>query len=269
MKRLIHIQVPANMPTSQQQKVGEQVSALIHNPQQDSIFLTPADVAIHNIPIDDETAIAGVYVYPLFGLDDIARIVVNTNADYSRSLGEDVQYWDETGPEVRASIVRGILSALRYNPTPEQNHQNFLDDRTKEGWTYGPEKNVELKQHPDLLPFEHLPAEQKAKNHIFLSLVSSLKSKLPAVAQPTQYVWISSNDDKGREPQIFTELSKGDVFMFVEDTEKKVWRAISDVYVNYLSVPPVHTIDVEAYVPQNTGDVVIENQPEAAPVEGQ
>lgn len=263
MKRLIHIQVPANMPTSQQQKVGEQVSALIHNPQQDSIFLTPADVAIHNIPVEDETQIAGVYVYPLFGLDDIARLAVNTNASYSAALGENVQHWDETSPEIRASIVRGILFALRYNPTPEQNHQNFLDDRLKEGWTYGPEKNVELKQHPDLIPFEHLPAEQKAKNHIFLSLVSSLKSKLPAVAQPTQYVVKLQAENS--TPVIFTELANGDVFTFVEDAEKKVWRAITDVYVNYLSVPPVHTVDVEAYVPQNTGDVVIE----ATPIEGQ
>jgi len=256
MKRLIHIQVPSNMPTSQQQKVGQQVADLIHSPQQDSIFLTPADVVLHNIPVEDETQIAGVYVYPLFGLEDIARLVVNTNADYSLALGEQaVTYWDATSPEVRASIIRGIISALRYDPTPAQNHQNFIDDRTKEGWTYGPEKNAEAKTHPDMIPFEQLPADQKAKNFIFLSLVKSLKSKLPATAEPTQYVVKTQAENS--TPVIFTELNKGDVFFFVQDAEKKVYRAISEIYVNYLAVPPVHTIDVE---PVDVGATATEGQ---------
>lgn len=253
MKRIIHVQIPSTKPTEQQQKVGEQIANLIHNSQEDSIFVTPSDVTIHNIPIDDAAQISGVYVYPLFGLEDIARLVVNTNADYSKALGEQYTYWDETTTEVKNSIIRGVISALRYNPTPEQNHQNFLDDRIKDGWTYGPEKNVGLKTHPDMVPFELLPTDQKAKNFIFLSLVQSLKSKLPAVSEPTQYV--VKTEAQNSTSVIFTELNKGDAFFFVEATDGKVWRAISDIYVNYLAVPPVHTIDVEEYVqPENTQD---------------
>lgn len=248
MKRIIHIQMPSAMPASQQQKVGEQIASLVHNDQKDSIFVTPPDVTIHNIPIDDAAQISGVYVYPLFGVEDIARIVVNTNADYSNALGEQIAYWDETSTEVKNSIIRGVISALRYDPTPEQNHQNFLDDRMKDGWTYGPEKNVELKQHPDLLPFEQLPTDQKAKNFIFLSLVKSLRSKLPPVSEPTQFVIKHYDDGVAARAVIFTELNNGDVFHFEQATDGKIWRAISDVYVNYLAVPPVHTIDVDEYV---------------------
>lgn len=261
MKRIIHVQMPANMPAAKQQKVGEQVAALVHNDQQDSIFVTPADVTIHNIPIDDATQISGVYVYPLFGVEDIARLVVNTNADYCKALGEQFAYWDDTSIEVKNSIIRGVISALRYNPTPEQNHQKFLDDRTKDGWTYGPEKNVEQKQHPDLVPFEYLPTDQKAKSFIFLSLVKSLQSKLPATVEPTQFVIKHYEGDAERKHVIFTELNKGDVFHFVDATDGKTWRATSEIYVNYLMVPPVHTIDVEEYVrAEATADVEIAPQ---------
>lgn len=251
MKRLIHIQVPASMPVSQQQKVGEQVAALIHNPQQDSVFLTPQDVVIHNIPIEDTTQISGVYVYPLFGIEDLAKAVVQINADYCAALGEQPVYWEQTEPDVRVSILRGIASALRFNPTPEQNHQNFIDDRTRDGWTYGPEKNVELKQHPDLIPWEHLPADQKIKNTLFLSIINTLKPKLPPVAASTKKIVKHTDTDNG--PESFQTLNKGDVFHF-EDAPDQVYRATSEVYINYLTMSPQETIEIEMYKPEAAAD---------------
>jgi ryanodine receptor 2 len=32
----------------------------------------------------------------------------------------------------------------------------------EQGWTYGPERNDQLKQHPCLVPYEQLPEEEKA-----------------------------------------------------------------------------------------------------------
>ena len=36
-------------------------------------------------------------------------------------------------------------------------HDVWAETRIKQGWTYGPERNDELKTHPCLIPYEELP----------------------------------------------------------------------------------------------------------------
>ena len=40
-------------------------------------------------------------------------------------------------------------------------HDVWAETRIKQGWTYGPERNDELKTHPCLIPYEELPEEEK------------------------------------------------------------------------------------------------------------
>ena len=40
-------------------------------------------------------------------------------------------------------------------------HDIWAQNRIKEGWSYGPERNDELKQTPCLVPYEDLPEEEK------------------------------------------------------------------------------------------------------------
>ena len=50
-----------------------------------------------------------------------------------------------------------------------------MAQKIEDGWTYGPEKNPDLKQHPCLVPFHELPREQQAKDYIFRAVVRVLK----------------------------------------------------------------------------------------------
>lgn len=50
-----------------------------------------------------------------------------------------------------------------------------MADKVAEGWTYGPQKNPELKQHPCIVPPGELPVEQQAKDYIFRAVVVSSK----------------------------------------------------------------------------------------------
>ncbi len=43
----------------------------------------------------------------------------------------------------------------------KNNHEIWAQQRIKEGWTYGPQRNDEKKQHPDLLPYDKLPENEK------------------------------------------------------------------------------------------------------------
>lgn len=40
-------------------------------------------------------------------------------------------------------------------------HEVWAQTRISQGWSYGTERNEELKQHPCLVPYEQLPEEEK------------------------------------------------------------------------------------------------------------
>ena len=40
-------------------------------------------------------------------------------------------------------------------------HEVWSEGRIKQGWTYGEQRNDELKTHPCLVPYEDLPEEEK------------------------------------------------------------------------------------------------------------
>lgn len=42
-----------------------------------------------------------------------------------------------------------------------QVHKSWMEERIKNGWSYGPERNDSLKQTPCLVPYEKLSEEEK------------------------------------------------------------------------------------------------------------
>lgn len=40
-------------------------------------------------------------------------------------------------------------------------HEVWAETRIAQGWTYGPERNDQLKHHPCLVPYEELPEEER------------------------------------------------------------------------------------------------------------
>lgn len=44
----------------------------------------------------------------------------------------------------------------------KQQHDVWVQSRMEQGWTYGPERNDQLKHHPCLVPYEELPEVEKA-----------------------------------------------------------------------------------------------------------
>ncbi len=48
----------------------------------------------------------------------------------------------------------------------ENTHDNWAEGRFAEGWTYGPVRNDELKQHPCLIPYNELPDSEKEYDRV-------------------------------------------------------------------------------------------------------
>lgn len=50
----------------------------------------------------------------------------------------------------------GLVESLAKNV-----HEVWAKSRKDQGWTYGPQRNDQMKQHPCLVPYEELPEEEK------------------------------------------------------------------------------------------------------------
>jgi hypothetical protein len=106
----------------------------------------------------------------------IARVCHEVNRAYCASLGDHSQpAWDEAPEWQRNSAVSGVAFTLA-NPDakPSANHESWLDEKRRDGWTWGAVKDPVKKEHPCFVPYDELPQEQKAKDYLFQAVVRSL-----------------------------------------------------------------------------------------------
>lgn len=112
----------------------------------------------------------------IFCVEDIARICHEANRALCRSQGDRSQLpWTEAPNWQRESACDGVRFHLA-NPQADAqaSHANWMAYKQAEGWRYGHHKDPEQKLHPCMLPFEDLPPEQQAKDHVFRAIVRAL-----------------------------------------------------------------------------------------------
>lgn len=107
----------------------------------------------------------------------IASVVHEANRAYCRTIGDDSHLpWTDAPSWQRDSAVRGVEDMLRgYVTSPEQAHMAWSTMKRDNGWVYGPVKDAEAKTHPCLVPYEHLPEEQRLKDRLFFAIVNVFK----------------------------------------------------------------------------------------------
>ncbi len=54
--------------------------------------------------------------------------------------------------------------------TLAQNHENWMKMKLSQGWVYGEVKDFDKKKHPDLIPYDDLPAVEQLKNTAVLTV---------------------------------------------------------------------------------------------------
>lgn len=103
-----------------------------------------------------------------------ARAAHEANRAYCLALGDNSQPAWEAAPEWQKSSARnGVRGAIAGN-NPKQSHEAWMAEKLANGWKFGPVKDAEKKEHPCMVPYEELPAEQRAKDSIFLSVVGAV-----------------------------------------------------------------------------------------------
>lgn len=114
-------------------------------------------------------------------IDRIAKACHEVNRAYCAGLGDMSQpAWEDAPGWQKASAISGVKYHLaRPDSTPADSHKSWLAEKEAVGWKYGPVKNPEAKEHPCFVPYEQLPAEQRAKDALFLTVVRGMAAAEP------------------------------------------------------------------------------------------
>lgn len=92
------------------------------------------------------------------------------------ALGDLSQPGWASAPEwQRKSAITGVEFNLANPDAPASaSHESWLAEKERDGWKYGEVKNAEKKEHPCFVPYDQLPKEQQAKDHLFKAIVAAL-----------------------------------------------------------------------------------------------
>ena len=108
--------------------------------------------------------------------EEIARVAHEMNRRWCQLTGDYSQPPWEDAPEWQRTSATNGVQFHRDNPnaSPSASHDNWLNEKLDAGWVYGPTKDPEKKEHPCCVPYEELPAQQRAKDSIFSAVVRGL-----------------------------------------------------------------------------------------------
>jgi len=111
-------------------------------------------------------------------VEHIAQVCHEVNRAYCEALGDTSQpAWEDAPDWQKGSAMNGVRMHLQHpNAGPDDSHKAWLAQKEAEGWKYGPEKRPDVKEHPCMVPYEELPAEQRAKDYIFRAIVHALRT---------------------------------------------------------------------------------------------
>jgi len=105
--------------------------------------------------------------------ESIARVAHETNRAYCATIGDNSQpAWEDAPDWQKQSAISGVQFHLKAHakgqaPAPSASHDSWLEEKRTDGWSYGPVKDAEKKEHPCFVPYDELPVEQRLKDYLF------------------------------------------------------------------------------------------------------
>jgi len=109
---------------------------------------------------------------------DVAKVCHEANRALCSGLGDDSQLpWEDAPSWQIDSAINGVKFNLENPLAPASaSHNSWLEEKMRDGWSFGVVKDVEKREHPCFVPYKELPQEQQAKDHLFKAVVASLSS---------------------------------------------------------------------------------------------
>lgn len=108
-------------------------------------------------------------------IERIAQVAHEINRAYCQAIGDESQpTWEDAPDWQRNSARSGVQAHIDKQLTPRESHDLWMDQKVREGWIYGPVKDPTKKEHHCIVPYDHLPVEQRVKDYLFAQVVASL-----------------------------------------------------------------------------------------------
>lgn len=109
-------------------------------------------------------------------VESIAQVAHEANRAYCRTIGDDSQpSWHDAPDWQKESAIAGVRAIADDDVrAPAESHESWFDQKLEDGWTWGPEKDPDLKTHPCMVPYHDLPPEQRTKDALFFAVVNAL-----------------------------------------------------------------------------------------------
>ena len=110
--------------------------------------------------------------------EQIAEVAFEATRAYCQLIRDGIEHypWMDSPEWVKQSFIRGVKFVRNNSDAPfDANHNDWLEQRIVHGWKYGPKKVVALKESPYMVPYDHLPPEQRVKDMLFKGIVNALR----------------------------------------------------------------------------------------------
>jgi hypothetical protein len=82
------------------------------------------------------------------------------------------ELWNAREEKFRTQFLEIIdrqMGPIR-SSSPAELHGSWVQSYITMGWTYGPERSVEHKTHPDMVPYDQLEQREQDKDAVFIAL---------------------------------------------------------------------------------------------------
>ncbi|MCI4645150.1 MAG: RyR domain-containing protein [Hyphomonadaceae bacterium] len=106
----------------------------------------------------------------------IARTVHEAIRAWAAAHGQPAMpHWRQAPRWMKESTLESVDFVLN-NPGANDGHQHdqWMDQKKRDGWVYGPNKDADKKTHPMMVPFADLPDMEKRKDALLKAVVLAL-----------------------------------------------------------------------------------------------
>lgn len=128
--------------------------------------------------LSDETLLAAVRAEArvhVFVTEDAAKIAHDAIRRLLTTFGDTYPAWEDLGGETRVAFMLQVRHRLEHPDEPvEQTHDQWKDQRVKDGWKYGSQFSDEALTDPLLVPWRNLSEIAKSRYRLLASVIASV-----------------------------------------------------------------------------------------------